>query len=543
MAKLRYTSFSVLASLVIPCLCAISFNMYDLGLEGVYPNQQYRSVNFVAPSMKFTRQDARCNTGNLLLTPSGPGVPRNGRGPVMLDSHGELIWMGNDRFKTAVALDIQRYRGEDYLTFWTKAEKSMPAQAHEHRARSYIMVGSLTFCSNQLTTKLDSSYEVAHIVQPHGVGMVGDSHEFRITPQNTALITIYHHRQVNCSLLSLGESCWIQDGVFQDIDIETGQLLFQWRSTDHVSLADVFSSPCYKDGYGTSKKDSFDYFHINSVDKLPTGDYLVSARYLHAVIIISGKDGRIMGQIGGKNNDFKDLDNALAFSWQHHAVWHGNNLMTLFDNHANNVFKTRGKHSRGMLIEVDIENKTASLLQSFVHPDDVVNVSQGSVQLLPESGTVLVGFGNSPTFIEYSRGGRLLCSTRYAPQLLFGILDFGIVKSYRIFKKPWTGRPKTMPDVVFRGSTVFVSWNGATEVVAWRLEYSENLLEENGSNYYTIQELRKDRYETAFQLNHVHGHVRVVALDKDSNILARSRSLTVITTSTVSILPCVPSYC
>jgi hypothetical protein len=356
--------------------------------------------------------------------------------------------------------------------------------------------------------------------------MDADSHEFRITPQNTALITVYHRRQTDCTLLGLGKSCWIQDGVFQELDVETGRLLFEWRSSDHVLADNVFSSPCRKDGYGRSKKDAFDYFHINSVYKLPTGDFMVSARYLHAVIIVSGTTGEIVGQIGGKKNDFLDLDNALTFSWQHHAIWQGNNTMTLFDNQANNVFQTHGKHSRGMLMKVDLNNKTVSLLQSFVHPDDVVNVSQGSVQLLPESDTVLVGFGNSPTFVEYGKDGSVLCSARYAPQLVYGILDVGFVKSYRIFKKPWTGRPKTIPDIKVKNRKVYVSWNGATEVATWRLEGLDSTSHPE-SEYQTIQELRKNTFESSFDLADSSMRVRVAALDKHNNVLARSQGILV----------------
>jgi hypothetical protein len=73
-------------------------------------------------------------------------------------------------------------------------------------------------------------------------------------------------------------------------------LLFEWRATDHIRMKDVFSSPSRKDGHGRSKKDAFDYFHINSVDKNDDGDYIVSARYMHAVLCISGKTGETLWQ-------------------------------------------------------------------------------------------------------------------------------------------------------------------------------------------------------------------------------------------------------
>ena len=84
-------------------------------------------------------------------------------------------------------------------------------------------------------------------------------------------------------------------------------------------MKDVYSSPSMKDGHGKNKDDAFDFFHINSIDKTESGDYIVSARYMLAVICVSGKTGEILWQLGGKNNNFKDLDHALNFAWQHHG--------------------------------------------------------------------------------------------------------------------------------------------------------------------------------------------------------------------------------
>lgn len=359
---------------------------------------------------------------------------------------------------------------------------------------------------------------MAYVIRPRGKGLKGDSHEFRITPQGTALITIYHKRQTDCTLLGLGKTCWIQDGMFQEIDIETGNLIFEWRSTDHIEMSDAFSSPCHKDGYGKSQQDSFDWFHINSVYKLPAGDYIVSARYMHAVMCISGTTGELLWQLGGKKNSFKDLDSAITFEWQHHAVWLGNNTLTVFDNHANNVFYTHGKHSRAMIIQLDLEKMTASLLQDYIHPDEIVNVSQGSAQRLPKTENIFVGFGNSPNFVEFDADGTVLCSARYAPQIVFGILDFGIVKSYRIFKKHWKGSPTALPNMKIVKGQVYVSWNGATEVQSWQLQTSET----ESNSFTPLQQLESDSFETAFTLAEDQGFVRVAAMDEAGSILTYS---------------------
>lgn len=335
--------------------------------------------------------------------------------------------------------------------------------------------------------------------------------------------------------MGLGKSCWIQDGLFQEIDIETGDLLFEWRATDHIRMSDVFSSPSRKDGHGKSKKDAFDFFHINGVDKTDAGDYIISARYMHAVVCISAKTGDVLWQLGGKNNNFEDLNGATNFAWQHHVTWQHNNTMSFFDNHANNVFHSPSKRSKGMLIRLDMEKMTANLLQAYVHPDEILAVSQGSVQVIPENGNVLVGFGNSPAYIEFSADGEVLCSAHFAPHLVFEILDLGLVKSYRVFKSPWVGRPKTVPDVKVKDGKAYVSWNGATEVTGWRLETAK-MLEAKDDEFVTIQELERDGFETSFTLDKNDAYVRIVALDAAKDIMAYSAVVSTPSRSSASLL-------
>ncbi|KAJ5037953.1 uncharacterized protein L3040_006829 [Drepanopeziza brunnea f. sp. 'multigermtubi'] len=487
-----------------------SFNLYDLGFRGLYPHQHFQSTDLEPLKPVITQWDEECDNGNLFFTVRGPHVQGFARGPVITDARGELVWMDNDRFREAMNLNVQRYRGEDFLTFWTKHKKTRKDGTVKSR-KSFVM--------------LNSSYEVAHRIKPVGKGLKGDSHEFRITPQGTALIVIYKKHKTDCTTIGLGKSCWIQDGWFQEIDIATGELLFEWKATEHIKMTDVFSSPNRKDGHGTSKKDAFDFFHMNSVDKTDAGDFIVSARYMHAVLGISGRTGEILWQLGGKNNHFQDLGGALDFSWQHHVTWQGDDTISLFDNHANDVRHSRALHSSGKVIKLDMARMTAELVREYAHPDHILNISQGSVQVVNETGNVLVGFGNSPTYVEFAADGEVLCQAHFAPRITFEIVDFGWAKSYRIFKHPWVGRPKTVPDVKVKRGKVYVSWNGATEVAGWRLETSG---EDGGGEFVAVREVQKSGFESSFMLDKVQKYVRVVALDAQGEALASSATVSTI---------------
>ena len=77
---------------------------------------------------------------------------------------------------------------------------------------------------------------------------------------------------------------------------------------------------------------------------------------------------------------------------------------------------------------------------------------------------MFVGFGATPFFSEFTRGGRLLFDARLPD-------DDG---SYRVFRFPWSATPTTRPAVAARrtapGSVaVYASWNGATTVRRWQV--------------------------------------------------------------------------
>jgi len=86
-----------------------------------------------------------------------------------------------------------------------------------------------------------------------------------------------------------------------------------------------------------------------------------------------------------------------------------------------------------------------------------------SVQLLPDSGHTLVGWGYVPAYTEFDSDGSVLCDVPIAPWIFWG---FGWVKSYRAFQSSsWVGRPSSPPDTYLRprDGLIYVSWNGATE--------------------------------------------------------------------------------
>ncbi|KAH6894196.1 ASST-domain-containing protein [Thelonectria olida] len=482
----------------------LDVSWYDWGYYGAFPRKSYKSFGAQSPRPALVQTNERCDDGYTFIEPRGAYVATPG--PIMLDNAGNLVWM-QTQWGQAMDLKVQKYKGKDYITFWHGSDNGTFGEGY------YLM--------------LDESYEVFKKVVPVG-RFTGDLHEFKITENNTALMTIYHRATADMTFFGHPRG-WIFDSLFQEIDLESGKLLFEWRASDHFPVKDTLSS---LDGLGGSSKKAFDYFHINSIDKNANGDYIISSRYMCAVAAISADDGHIIWQIGGKQNSFKDLSDGAAtnFTWNHHAAWVDNNTLTVFDNGSNGR-KNTAKFSRGLMIGLDFENMTATLIQDYISPYKVLSPSQGSVQVLPNSN-VLVGWGHVPAYTEFTHDGQVLCETHIGP---INLDLFGWVKNYRTFKYPWVGRPKTLPDVAMKPKqkALFVSWNGATEVAKWTIQ-SASQPDAEFRDHATVE---KTKFETRIQLpSDADEFIRVVALDKNEKLLSVSEAVSKHEESVVELL-------
>lgn len=106
---------------------------------------------------------------------------------------------------------------------------------------------------------LDHQYNEVYKVNVQGLGKTkNDLHEFQLTGHDTALVTAYDTIRRDLKAFRGSSRGMVLDGVFQEIDLETKEVLFQWRASDHVELGDSY--------YWLEAK--WDFFHINSIQKV-----------------------------------------------------------------------------------------------------------------------------------------------------------------------------------------------------------------------------------------------------------------------------------
>ncbi|KAF1343784.1 ASST-domain-containing protein, partial [Delphinella strobiligena] len=487
---------------------------------GSYPYKSFRSVDLISPAIRKAVDSPQCYDENhIFLSPRGYRIKNPGL--AILDNQGELVWehyVQGQPYNFAV----QEYQGDKVLTFWVGNDL-----VEGHGEGDFYIYNS-------------AYEEIAKISSVVG-GMRPDLHEFTITPEGTALLTIYQSYVVRQpGIFRLKDTVFIWDCLVLEVDLATREPLFQWRASDHHDLNETYHPI---GGTGFSPEHPWDWYHINSVQKDELGNYLVSARYTSTITYINGTSGDIIWILGGKRNSFQDLSDGQATNtaYQHLARLHSLTdfpLLTTFDNGADGEKSDRP--ARGALIELTYPTRigtqgssliplTARLVQSYSHPNHIIALSQGSMQLVPTSNgsdpKVLLGFGYIGVWTEFSADEKVLCDNRFSTTRSWGQ---GHVQSYQVLKAPWIGKPSSPPSVA-RGSTsgsrpsVFVSWNGATEVRSWKLQTSEEQANMDDEKWTDIAMSERTGFETKIEYPAGNANfLRVVALDKNGNVLGKS---------------------
>ncbi|KAK7037525.1 hypothetical protein VNI00_011017 [Paramarasmius palmivorus] len=438
---------SILSSIIILSRFAsaekafIQDSAYENGEYGPGPTQSFQAVdykpvqwNYVLPTDNST--ELKVSTGLIFSAPRGADVAQPGG--VISNLDGTMVYSAAEYGQTMTFMKVQ-YNETDHILLWT----------------GQFLSAGYGYGRNLL---LNQKYEVVANFTTDLDGVLADFHDTFITAEGTAIMTAYATVPRDLTPYNGPNPGFIVGGVFQEIEIETGHVLFMWNSLDHVDPTEGYADP---GPTGGSTESPWDYFHINSVEKDSAGNYLISARHTHAVYYIDGQSGEIIWRLNGKKSDFT-MTTGTPFTWQHDARWQGENVISLFDNAAS-TWQEDGETARGIVLSIDTESKTATLIEELFPFNRMPSPSQGNMQVM-ENGNMMVGWGKNPYFSEYDADGNILYSVH------FGIGD---VQAYRAYRFDWTARPSTRPTIGLKAENsvvdVYASWNGATEVVIWEL--------------------------------------------------------------------------
>ena len=373
---------------------------------------------------------------------------------------------------------------------------------------------------------MDDQYHLDRTVQGGGGSASADMHEFHVSGE-TALLTTYQTKQYNLTAYNnLTELGWIMESGFEEINLTTDKVLFDWRSLDHTDLSESYTAADVSSGHGRCRETPWDYFHINSVDKNEDGDYLVSSRHAGCVYKVSGINGTILWRLNGMRSSFR-LTN-LEFSYQHHARFIEENstttILSVFDNGSDGV-RTLANFSSGKIIAIDHETRTASMVASYCAPERLLSISQGSFQILANTN-VFLGWGNTNSTSKLVANGTPIFSEHLSngTAVLYASLATKQAQNYRAFKFNWTATPGDLPTLWTQADNresqtdFHVSWNGATAVEHWNFYASSS----PSGPFKLLTSVEKRGFETKYTCSKYHAWTFSEAVGKNRVSLGNS---------------------
>jgi arylsulfotransferase ASST len=436
-----------------------------------------------APILRVTVADSDPAAGDV-LTSNGPSAGRYG--PLIYTPQGRLVWFRQlSGGLSAENLSVQPYEGKRDLTFWQGK------------------VLSLGFGQGEDVVLNDHYRTVARV--SGGNGLKADLHDFQIAAGGVAYTTAYNPIRCDLSGVEGTRDAKILDTAVQAIDMKSGLVRWEWHSLDHVGVTESQTTP--------PKGAPWDWFHLNSIDLQPDGSVFISARSTWAGYQLQAGSGKILWRLGGLKSSFK-MGPGTKTAWQHDGRVASNGDVTFFDNGSNPPIH---QQSRAVRIALDFKAREARLRSVRTHPNPLLSVSQGNMQTL-SNGNAVVGYGAIPEISEYGKDGTLLFDAH---------LPFGM-SSYRSVRLPWSGHPLSAPAIAtelnstHEATVVHASWNGATDVAAWRVLAGNSLraLQPQAT-------IPASDFESSTILPKKYAYAQVKALDRAGRVLGGSPAVKV----------------
>jgi Arylsulfotransferase (ASST) len=419
------------------------------------------------------------------LTTAAPMVGQGG--PLILDNKLRPVWFGPVSNKVvSLNLKAQTYNGKPVLSWWEGVISPTGA----------TLSGKDVVYSQQYKRVATLTGQDGWVISPHEIAISG----------HNAWVTAYKDEPADLSSAHGAATGILNDSAVQEYDLRTGKLLNTWDALGHIPLSDSHQSL-------PPPTIPWDAYHVNAVNLVGGGKFIVSMRNTWAAYLVDMKTGQVEWTLGGNHSSFA-MGAGASFQWQHDVQLHPGNLVSLFDDACCAISAgppgPPSGPSRGLLLKLDTSAKTATLKQQYTRGSKFDAAFLGNTDVLP-NGNVAIGWGSQPFFSEFTSKGKLLFDAQLPTPNV----------NYRTFVQNWVGKPFRAPSGVTRkgkrGALVFASWNGATQATAWRV-----LAGRDAHHLAVVASRTRTGFETAIPLKAFYRKYKVQALDSKGHVLGTS---------------------
>jgi Arylsulfotransferase (ASST) len=289
-------------------------------------------------------------------------VPNDTRYAIVFDAHGVPVW-------------------------WYHAP------ARDPTVRSDGTVSWFDFRSRQFEIhRLDGTLiGTVSAVGPHGMPRRANPHDLQRLANGDYLVGAdVEQMHVDTSAYGGSSDSSVLNAELQEVS-PAGQLLWDWRSQDHISLAET--GRFWKWVTRRPSPFGYDIVHWNSIE--PDGNGVIASfRHLDAVYKIRQSTGQIAWKLGGtetpRSLTVEGDPDKPTFGAQHDARLLPDGTLTVFDNRTSLANRT----PRAVRFQIDQKARTATLLDSITDPSVNASFCCGSARRL-ENGDWLISWGQN----------------------------------------------------------------------------------------------------------------------------------------------------
>jgi MFS family permease len=413
-------------------------------------------------------------------------------GPLIYDNHLAPVWFRPvPEDVVAGNLSLQTYQGRPALSWW----------------QGYITNTGATVTGEDVV--VDQHYQTVATLKGAD-GWVLTLHEMVIDGDH-AWVTANKNIPMDLSKYGGAYNGALIDSAVQEYSLSTGKLLYTWDALDHISPGDSYASL-------PTNAFPWDAYHVNSIQLVGNGGFLVSMRNTWAAYLVD-KSGKLQWTLGGKHSSFRVGPHA-DFAWQHDVALQPDSTISMFDDHCCQItgggtYVTPTGASRGLQLRLNQRARTATLAAEYKHGSNFDADYMGSTQPLAGGGA-FIGWGSQSNISMFDDSNKM-------------ILDVVLPRpdiTYRATVEQWVGKPLYPPVGAARvkdgKTTVYASWNGATEVASWRV-----LAGGGAGSLSPLGTVDRSGFETAITLHGAYRAFEVAALDAQGRVLGTSRPFTV----------------